>query len=66
MDRILILGAKGALGGQLRALYPAAVAWDREEADVTDFQRLQQKVLELDPSHPQAGAVRYWLAANGH
>jgi len=49
MDRILILGAKGALGGQLRALYPAAVAWDREEADVTDFQKLQQKVLELDP-----------------
>jgi tetratricopeptide (TPR) repeat protein len=22
------------------------------------------KVLELDPRHPQAGAIRYWLAAN--
>lgn len=49
MDRILILGAKGALGGQLRALYPNALAWDREEADVTDFRSLEQKVFELDP-----------------
>ena len=22
------------------------------------------KVLEVDPRHPQAGAIRYWLAAN--
>jgi dTDP-4-dehydrorhamnose reductase len=49
MDRILIVGAKGALGGQLRLLYPAALAWDREEADVRNFRDLEERVLALDP-----------------
>jgi hypothetical protein len=31
MNRILILGARGTLGGQVRALYPHAICWDREE-----------------------------------
>jgi dTDP-4-dehydrorhamnose reductase len=47
MNRILILGARGTLGGQLRKLYPGAVAWDREDVDVTDFAFLRAKVSSL-------------------
>ena len=34
--RVLVLGAKGTLGGQLMRLYPEATGWDREEVDVLD------------------------------
>ncbi len=47
MERPLILGSKGTLGGQLVRLYPAAVAWDREDVDVTDFPSLRAKVAAL-------------------
>ena len=33
---ILILGAKGTLGGQLMRLFPQAMGWDREDVDVLD------------------------------
>ncbi len=49
MDRVLIVGAKGAVGGQLCVLYPHALAWDREEADVTRFRDFEERVLALDP-----------------
>jgi dTDP-4-dehydrorhamnose reductase len=49
MNNVLILGAKGTLGGQLRKLYPQAVAWDREDADVTNFAALEEKIRALDP-----------------
>lgn len=52
MQPILILGAKGTLGGQLRRLYPEARAWDREEADVTDFDALASSIRALDPAPP--------------
>src|SRR5262249_53456097 len=45
---ILILGAKGTLGGQLRRLWPQGRAWDREEVDVTDFDALS-RIRALDP-----------------
>ncbi len=47
---MLILGARGMLGGQLRKLYPDAAAWDREETDVLDADRFRRQVLELEPS----------------
>ena len=53
MKNLLILGAKGTLGGQLRKLYPQAIAWDREDADVRDFRSLEEKIKALDPP-PQA------------
>src|ERR1035441_4881830 len=34
--KVLVLGAKGTLGGQLMRLYPEATGWDREELDVLD------------------------------
>ena len=45
--RILILGCKGTLGGQLLKLYPEAVGWDREEVDVLDFDALAARVKTL-------------------
>jgi dTDP-4-dehydrorhamnose reductase len=49
MENLIILGAKGTLGCQLTRLYPQALAWDREEADVTDFRALEQRIKALDP-----------------
>jgi dTDP-4-dehydrorhamnose reductase len=48
MRRVLILGHKGTLGGQLMKLYPEAVGWDREEVDVLQFPALQAKVAALE------------------
>lgn len=45
---ILILGAKGMLGGALQKVFPGATSWDREEADVTQMQSLKLKVQNLD------------------
>src|ERR1035437_7915286 len=44
MRRVLILGSKGTLGGQLMKLYPEAVGWDREEVDVLDYPALGAKL----------------------
>src|ERR1035437_5467084 len=44
MRRVLIVGSKGALGGQLMKLYPEAVAWDREDIDVLDCASLGAKI----------------------
>ena len=48
MTRVLILGAKGTLGGQLLRLYPKATGWDREDVDVLDFPTLRRKVAGLE------------------
>jgi dTDP-4-dehydrorhamnose reductase len=42
--RVLILGSKGTLGGQLMKLYPEAVGWDREDIDVLDYAALRAKI----------------------
>jgi len=47
IQRVLILGAKGTLGGQLMKLYPQAVGWDREDIDVLDFPALWAKMADL-------------------
>ena len=49
IQRVLILGANGTLGGQLMKLYPEAVGWDREDIDVLDFAALRAKVAALRP-----------------
>jgi dTDP-4-dehydrorhamnose reductase len=44
VERVLILGSKGTLGGQLMKLYPEAVGWDREDVDVLDYPALGAKL----------------------
>jgi dTDP-4-dehydrorhamnose reductase len=46
--RVLILGCKGTLGGQLMKLYPEATGWDREEIDVLDFPALRARVAGME------------------
>jgi len=45
--RVLILGSRGTLGGQLMKLYPEAVGWDREDIDVLDYPSLRAKIGSL-------------------
>ena len=47
MKRVLILGSKGTLGGQLMKLYPEAAGWDREDIDVLDDAALRAKIGSL-------------------
>jgi dTDP-4-dehydrorhamnose reductase len=46
--KVLILGCKGTLGGQLMKLYPQATGWDREDVDVLDFPALRARVATLE------------------
>jgi dTDP-4-dehydrorhamnose reductase len=52
--RILILGAKGNLGGQLVKVFGSeeneVIAWDREEIDITDRDLVVKKVNDLKPA----------------
>ncbi len=50
MNNILILGAKGMVGGQLHKLLPGATAWDRTELDVTDSAAAHKALTELKPT----------------
>lgn len=49
--KILILGAKGLLGGALRNIFKdeEVVAYDREELDVTDFAALRLEIAKIKP-----------------
>ena len=49
MENVLILGARGMLGGQLRRLYPMATGWDIEDLNVLDFDALRARVEVLAP-----------------
>jgi dTDP-4-dehydrorhamnose reductase len=44
IGKVLVLGAKGTLGGQLMRLCPGATAWDREDVDVTDAPALRSRL----------------------
>jgi dTDP-4-dehydrorhamnose reductase len=46
--KVLILGSKGTLGGQLMKLYPQATGWDREDVDVLDFTALRTRIAALE------------------
>lgn len=55
MQKLLILGSKGMLGQELVRVFGAdsqyaVTAWDREEIDVTDFERLASGVQGLGPA----------------
>jgi len=59
--RVLILGCKGTLGGQLMKLYPEATGWDREDVDVLDFPALRARVASLSSA---PGAIINCVAFN--
>jgi dTDP-4-dehydrorhamnose reductase len=44
IGKVLVLGAKGTLGGQLMRLYPEAIGWDREEVNVLDAAVLRARL----------------------
>ena len=50
--KILILGAKGLLGGALQKVFAneEVAAYDREELDVTDFAALRESVQKIKPA----------------
>ena len=58
--KVLILGCKGTLGGQLMKLYPEAIGWDREDVNVLEFDSLRTRVNGL----PQLDAVINCVAFN--
>lgn len=49
--KILIIGAKGNLGGQLQKVFKGedAVAWDRNDIDITQKEQVDAKIQELKP-----------------
>ncbi len=53
MKKILILGSRGMLGQELVVQAQKkdcdVVAWDRNDLDVTDFKKLKDMILELEP-----------------
>jgi dTDP-4-dehydrorhamnose reductase len=53
MKNVLILGAKGMLGGQLMKRFADPLGWDRQDVDVLDFEALKKKILAL-PFTPEA------------
>ncbi len=46
---VLILGARGMLGGELKKVFPNSLAWDHEECDVRDAFDLKSKILSANP-----------------
>ncbi|MBI5731777.1 MAG: dTDP-4-dehydrorhamnose reductase [Candidatus Magasanikbacteria bacterium] len=50
-SKILILGAKGMLGGALKQELAGreVFTWDREEVDIADFVSLREKIVSLRP-----------------
>lgn len=52
MKKVLILGAKGNLGGQLVKVFKDdynVIAWDREEIDITDKDLISKKINDIKP-----------------
>ena len=52
MAKILILGAKGNLGRQLRKVFTAGneiISWDRGEIDISDRELILKKIADLKP-----------------
>ena len=50
-NKVLIIGAKGMLGQELVAIYKKdkdyeIVAWDKEEADITDKKEIDKKIMQ--------------------
>ena len=48
MGKVLILGSRGMLGGELLKVFAnEAIGWDREDVDVTQVESLKLKVESL-------------------
>jgi len=49
--KILLLGARGNLGGQLKKVFAEhdVIPWDREEIDITDKTLIIKKIVDLKP-----------------
>ncbi|MCX6796883.1 MAG: dTDP-4-dehydrorhamnose reductase [Candidatus Doudnabacteria bacterium] len=48
MEKVLILGSKGMLGGQLMKVFGnEAIGWDKEDTDVLDFENLKSQIPNL-------------------
>jgi dTDP-4-dehydrorhamnose reductase len=60
--KVLILGSRGRLGGQLRRIFQDPLVWDRPEVDLTELQNLQKKCDELVPG--QVSAIINCVAYN--
>lgn len=52
MDKILLVGAQGNLGGQLKKVLTGyeVVAWDRNEIDIADKEEVLAKIKDLNPN----------------
>ena len=53
-NKILIIGAKGMLGQELVKVFSGdnnneVIAWDKEEIDITDEKKVENKISELKP-----------------
>lgn len=50
--KILILGAKGNLGGEMQKVFSGykVVAWDKDEVDITDKELIEKKIGDLKPN----------------
>jgi dTDP-4-dehydrorhamnose reductase len=59
MNKVLILGAKGMLGGALQKQLPDCIAWDREDCDVADFENCKLKILNLTSLEAVVNCVAY-------
>ena len=59
MNNVLILGAKGNLGSQLRLLLPHATAWDRDDIDLTDTENAQEKIKSIEGLEAIINCVAY-------
>lgn len=46
---VVILGAAGLLGQALAREFPEALAWDKVELDITDFEQVRHKLFSLEP-----------------
>ncbi len=52
-NKVLILGSKGMLGGQLMQVFgESAVGWDREECDVTNLQDCAKRIEDFGSNLP--------------
>ena len=54
IKKVLIIGSKGMLGGELVRLFNAdknyeVIGWDKEEINITDREEVREKILALSP-----------------
>ncbi|HEB01582.1 MAG TPA: NAD(P)-dependent oxidoreductase, partial [Candidatus Portnoybacteria bacterium] len=48
-NKTLILGVQGQLGSELSKIFPQAIAWDKDNLDITDRRQVETKISQLKP-----------------